>query len=602
MDLQDNKIEQFKNLNFNPGSENFIAKRIGDQYQEWDSDQKKYRVLGEYANQSDYIYVELAEAVKNGSLNSLGAVPFGVQGPITYQSFKAEDGQTDPRKIDTSAYSFASKMEWHDSALVDGSPSSAIKCWGHDGSNSTCFQWPRLKLTTSSSYSSSETDYPVSQFLGVNHKLSGSNAFDESYYDLVRAFPSDGTYELLKNLDESGSPPTDTEFSYFFTLDEVRYVAATGHVYYEAGSRVGNNSVTATDNIDKLVNTYRVRKFKSPLFGGVDGTNIKEANPFANHGGAVGHSSHTEETNNYALYSVMKALDTVSDSEIVAYDILSMPGMTVSKVTDKVLSICSERADALGIIDLADGFQPANIEATSNQNGSVKESISTLVGRDIDTSYGAAYYPWIRLRDTLGGNNDVIMAPPSVAAIGALARSEAVSEPWFAPAGFNRGGIRQLGGSAGPQCVGTWEHLTKDNRDDLYALNINPIARFPAINEIVIFGQKTLQQTPSALDRINVRRLMIFLKKAIGKIADTILFDQNVNATWLRFKNEADTVLSSVQTRLGITEYKIVLDNTTTTPDLIDRNILYAKIFVKPARAIEFIVVDFIITRTGVEF
>jgi phage tail sheath protein FI len=194
------------------------------------------------------------------------------------------------------------------------------------------------------------------------------------------------------------------------------------------------------------------------------------------------------------------------------------------------------------------------------------------------------------------------MAPPSVAAIGALARSEAVSEPWFAPAGFNRGGIRQLGGPLGPQCVGTWEHLTKDNRDDLYAENINPIARFPAINEIVIFGQKTLQQTPSALDRINVRRLMIFLKKAIGRIADTILFDQNVNTTWLRFKNEADQVLSSVQTRLGITEYKIVLDNTTTTADYIDRNILYAKIFVKPARAIEFIVVDFVITRTGVEF
>ena len=160
----------------------------------------------------------------------------------------------------------------------------------------------------------------------------------------------------------------------------------------------------------------------------------------------------------------------------------------------------------------------------------------------------------------------------------------------------------ELGGPRGPQVVGTWEHLTKDNRDDLYENNINPIARFPAINEIVIFGQKTLQQTPSALDRINVRRLMIFLKKAIKRIADTILFDQNVNTTWLRFRTEADAVLASVQTRLGLVDYKIVLDETTTTPDYIDRNILYAKIFVKPARAIEFIAVDFVITRTGVEF
>ena len=148
----------------------------------------------------------------------------------------------------------------------------------------------------------------------------------------------------------------------------------------------------------------------------------------------------------------------------------------------------------------------------------------------------------------------------------------------------------------------TIEHLTKDNRDDLYAANINPIARFPATNQIVIFGQKTLQQTASALDRINVRRLLLFLKRRIGKIADTILFEPNVNSTWNNFKNAADAVLSQVQSGLGITEYKLVLDETTTTADLIDRNVMYAKIFIKPARAIEFIVVDFVVTRSGVEF
>jgi hypothetical protein len=194
------------------------------------------------------------------------------------------------------------------------------------------------------------------------------------------------------------------------------------------------------------------------------------------------------------------------------------------------------------------------------------------------------------------------MCPPSVAAIGAMGASQAASEPWFAPAGFNRGGLSPLGGNKGPDVVGTWEHLTKDNRDSLYEANINPIARFPSTGDIVIFGQKTLQQTPSALDRINVRRLMIFLKKEIGVIADTILFDQNVEVTWNRFKTQANAVLGDVQARLGITEYKLVLDKTTTTPDLVDRNILYAKIFVKPARSIEFIVVDFIITRSGVEF
>jgi phage tail sheath protein FI len=120
-------------------------------------------------------------------------------------------------------------------------------------------------------------------------------------------------------------------------------------------------------------------------------------------------------------------------------------------------------------------------------------------------------------------------------------------------------------------------------------------------NQIVIFGQKTLQQTPSALDRVNVRRLMIYIKKRIGDIANTILFDQNLQATWNRFKARADKVLASVQSEFGLEEYKIVLDSSTTTPDLVDRNILYAKIFIKPARSIEFIAVDFVITRSGIE-
>lgn len=628
MDKQENKIEQYKNLNFNPASENYIAKRIGDQFQEWDDAQKKYRVQGEYANQSDYIYVELSEAVKNGSLNSLSAVPFGVQGPLTYGDFfvgKNINSKTGAVRDEAGAndYTYAGAFGETSAEVVFGNDTtnswSTTEVWGTGlASLKYRYSWPKLRLTTEAGSGSINANYKLTDYLGVDHHKSGSNSMDNSYYDLVRAGSANATTTVSVHTTETSSPDAtkDRIYSYFFSLDDVVYETSTNTVYWDGGdghttqgaldgsngARKKGTSYTAINGVDALVNTLRVRRFKSPLFGGFDGVNIKEANPFANHAGALGHPSNTSETNNYTLYSVMKALDTVSDPEIVSYDILSVPGITNTKITDKVLEIASSRSDALAIIDLQSGFEPANVEAASNVAGSVKETISDVVGRNFNTSYGAAYYPWIRLRDTLSGNGDVIMAPPSVAAIGAIARSEAVSEPWFAPAGFNRGGIRQLGGARGPQVVGTWEHLTKDNRDDLYAENINPIARFPAINEIVIFGQKTLQQTPSALDRINVRRLMIFLKKAIKRIADTILFDQNVNTTWLRFRTEADAVLASVQTRLGLVDYKIVLDETTTTPDYIDRNILYAKIFVKPARAIEFIAVDFVITRTGVEF
>jgi phage tail sheath protein FI len=135
----------------------------------------------------------------------------------------------------------------------------------------------------------------------------------------------------------------------------------------------------------------------------------------------------------------------------------------------------------------------------------------------------------------------------------------------------------------------------------LYEQNINPIATFPA-EGIVIFGQKTLQTTRSALDRINVRRLMIFIKKEVSRAAARLLFDQNVQSTWNRFRGQVEPFLDSVKARLGLTDFRVVLDETTTTPDLVDRNIMYAKIFLKPARSIEFIAIDFVITNTGAAF
>jgi len=305
----------------------------------------------------------------------------------------------------------------------------------------------------------------------------------------------------------------------------------------------------------------------------------------------------------YAYNSIDKAIDIVADSESVRFDVVSMPGLTNSSLQNKLIRKIEERGDALAIIDLDDSYVETYEGSGTRSGGEYTSVITEAQSRDLNTSYAAAYFPRIKMRDTLSGKNEILIAPPSVAAIGAIAFSEANSDgPWFAPAGFNRGGISILGGNSGPRVVGTWKTLSKQNRDELYQENINPIARFPAVGEIVIFGQKTLQQVPSALDRINVRRLMIFLKKRIGLIADTILFEQNVQTTWNRFLAQADPLLSSVKARFGISDYKLILDNSTTTEDLIDRNIMYAKVFVKPAKAIEYIVIDFIVTRSGVEF
>jgi hypothetical protein len=217
--------------------------------------------------------------------------------------------------------------------------------------------------------------------------------------------------------------------------------------------------------------------------------------------------------------------------------------------------------------------------------------------RLLNSSYGAAYFPWVQVRDDQ--SNRLLWVPPSVVALGTMASSQNKSELWFAPAGFTRGGLTE--GAAGVPVINVRHKLSSKERDALYEVNINPIASFPS-EGIVVFGQKTLQMQASALDRINVRRLLIYLKKEVSRMAATVLFDQNVQTTWSRFIGKVEPFLSGVKSRLGLTEYRVILDETTTTPDLIDRNIMYAKIMLKPARAIEFIAIDFVITNSGASF
>jgi phage tail sheath protein FI len=299
-----------------------------------------------------------------------------------------------------------------------------------------------------------------------------------------------------------------------------------------------------------------------------------------------------------------KAIDIVSDKDFVEFDVLTAPGVTNSTLNNAVIDACEDRADALAIIDIEGGYQPPHERNTSTTGetsttalGSVSDTVDNLKTMGINSSYGCAFYPWVKVRDNV--NNAMLYVPPSVVALGTFSSSQRKSEVWFAPAGFTRGGLSE--GSAGLPVIGVRQRLTSADRDKLYDANVNPIASFPA-EGIVVFGQKTLQVTPSALDRINVRRLLIHVKKEISRISSTLLFEQNVQATWERFLGEVVPFLDDIKAGLGLADFKVVLDDTTTTPDLIDRNIMYAKIFLKPARAIEFIALDFIITRSGASF
>jgi hypothetical protein len=445
--------------------------------------------------------------------------------------------------------------------------------------------FPELRMRVSSSQAGVLNDRDT--YFGVVSNVATRAQLNEEYVDLVRVKPF--------NLDTFVPTGSLTEFSTIFTLDDVNEVSgAVGKYFWQNGSRVAGGSITAVSASYRSLIDKGVDKFVMPMFGGFDGLNVKEKEPFANR--VLGVTS--EPRSNYAQYSLEKALDMVSDPEVVEMNLLTVPGVTNTTVTNKALDVAKTRNDTLAIVDIEGGYQPTteNASAERSRIGNVNTAVASIKSRALNNSFGCAYYPWVSID---AGGGIPLWVPPSVVALGTMASSQESTAVWFAPAGFNRGGLSN--GSSGLNVLDVRERLSLKQRDALYEVNVNPIASFPS-EGIVIFGQKTLQATPSALDRINVRRLAVYLKDRIGKISRGILFDPNLQVTWDRFLAQVNPLLADTKARFGLSDYKVVLDNTTTTPDLIDRNIMYAKVYIKPARAIEFIAIDFIITNTGASF
>jgi len=577
-------VEQFNNCNLNPNSENFIARKIGDFYQTWDEADRRYKDFGEYANLSRYVYIDMKPSVKRGDTDAR-YLPWGVRGPLRFASFT--DAETPVQKA-TFVSGNLDSMGTEPTGFIAGSTDGLVT-----------FEFPKLRLRISGS-ENNPVD-PMNSFYGVDTTFNSSTGrYDASTQDHLKIMPNGIN-------DFTPSDTDNTEYSYNFTLDDMcRKGAVTKKDFaYKVGSRAD----TGPDYAEREGLTYLrgegsykeildagVDRFTAVFHGGYDGLDIKESEPLR----LVNQVSNDDVKKNYMFNSVQMAIDSLRDPERVEYDLIAMPGIHNTTLNRTLIDLCESRGDSLAIIDL-EGDYVSQYETTSDdesRQGSVTNVVNEMNTNIVsNSSYAAAYYPWVQIRDTNSGA--AVWVPPSVAAIGAISFAQNSSELWFAPAGFTRGGLSA--GRGGLPVVAVRERLTSRDRDELYDNNINPIAQFPA-EGIVIFGQKTLQSSASALSRINVRRLLIFLKRQISRYAATILFDQNVRVTWNRFRGQVEPFLRSVQARLGITAFKLVLDETTTTPDLIDRNIMYAKVFIKPARAIEYIAIDFILTDSGAAF
>ena len=592
-------IERFTGCDLNPNSANYVARKIGDKYVEWDETQRRYRNYGNFTNMSKYVYVDVNKTVEGGGADDR-LLPFGFFGP--------------PKPKDVTGLKIDGDMAADNSVWIspeeNNIPPRGGALFGNDHSTAilttpnltASFLFPKLPLKLHGQQGN--LPKPTMQYWGIDLAKSGSSKFDTSLTELLRPVATVGP--------DVSDDAAALEYMYIFSLDNLvesgsvgaSYMSGSRSTHLVSESNGGNSSdgrprgsITSHSGSSVLLtgSSHGYNRFTTVFHGGFDGLDITEKDPFRNEFITANGS----ETNNYAFYSIKRAIDSIRDAEVIEMNLAAIPGITQPALTEHLISICEDRGDALAIIDLEKDYVPPHEnEATEAANKpNVDLAVNTLKGRQINSSYGCAYFPWVQIRDTI--SNAILFVPPSVVALGTMGSSEAVREVWFAPAGFTRGGLTD--GAAGVPVTGVKMHLSSDDRDKLYAANINPIASFPA-EGIVIFGQKTLQVTPSALDRINVRRLLIFIKKQVSRIAATTLFEQNVVATWNGFKGQVETFLSNVKGGLGLTDFKVVLDETTTTPELVDRNIMYAKVFLKPAQAIEFIALDFIITDSGASF
>jgi len=327
--------------------------------------------------------------------------------------------------------------------------------------------------------------------------------------------------------------------------------------------------------------TFPTRKFMFGFQGGADGMDPRTAN-------AQGTSISATNTQGYdcsksvatGSLGYKRALDIVANPDEVDINLIVLPGIIHeyhSYVTKYAINICEERGDCFYIMDLC------GIDTT------IASAITTA--NTLDTNYVGVYYPWVKILDP--STSKPFWLPPSAVMCGVFSFNDKVAQEWFAPAGLNRGGISSA--------TDVYTKLNQTDRDSLYNNRINPIAYFPG-QGVVAWGQKTLQAKASALDRINVRRLLIAVKKYIASSTRYLVFEQNVTATRNRFINIVNPYLESVQNRAGLYAFKVIMDETNNTPDIIDKNQLYGQIYLQPTKTAEFILIDFNILPTGATF
>lgn len=405
----------------------------------------------------------------------------------------------------------------------------------------------------------------------VTDQTSGGSYNRRVYWGFSYDFSNTDNFNYLRSLPITANQSTGSNIDFYL-----------GDYSQNAAANFPSSATAYSGYIDLTTNTaIDSRKFMLPFQGGFDGhkPNLqKKLGSYLVAANTQGFDISSISAAGYTSYK--KAIDAISNADEFDINLVVMPGVLHSihsAATTYGIDMCENRGDCFYVMD----------------NSQISDNIATAVSalEGVDTNYAATYYPWVKILDF--DRNKPIWVPPSVVLPGVIAFNDRVSAEWFAPAGLNRGGLTEV--------VEVKTRLTHAERDSLYEGRINPIAVFPATG-VCVWGQKTLQGRPSALDRINVRRLLIATKKFIASSTRYLVFEQNTSQTRTRFLNIVNPYLESIQQRQGLYAFRVIMDESNNTPDIIDRNILYGQLFLQPAKTAEFIILDFNIQNTGAAF
>jgi len=368
---------------------------------------------------------------------------------------------------------------------------------------------------------------------------------------------------------------------YRLDSDGASYIDTVGS-YANASKYVRIKSIT-TPQVDSIDNNGN---FKTGSYAsGLPSVNLVSSN--GSFSGGVAATDATQLMNEnitatniqgFAATDYQAAFALLANSDEYQFNVLLAPGVTLDNAASStMISTCEGRGDAIAVVD-------------TKLYGNVVTA-ATIAAAGQSSNYAATYWPWVQLFSNALGK--AVWAPASTIIGGVFAFNDQVGAEWFAPAGLNRGGV--------PSVLKAERRLTQNDRDVLYQANVNPLATFPG-EGVVVFGQKTLQKKQTALDRVNVRRLLIALKGYIGQVANNLVFEQNTNVTRNRFLSQVNPYLESVVQRQGLYAYKVVMDETNNTPDVIDRNQLVGQIYIQPTKTAEFIILNFNVLPTGATF